>query len=170
MELSQTQFLILNGVIVTIIVASIYFSRKQGAEPVRLKLMEGDPRYPKQKSVPSTEVPFGQNNAPNNKSPEVDRSSLRSSQGGGKSRYDRWVDLDNDPMREARVALSPEEKALNVVFNWNGHSWDAYEVLGIPAGSSIEKVAAAFQEAESKSDPESIAFLQAAYQAILSSR
>ena len=33
-----------------------------------------------------------------------------------------------------------------VIFNWNGHSWDAYEVLGIPAGSTRIEVNKAFQE------------------------
>jgi hypothetical protein len=59
-------------------------------------------------------------------------------------------------------------RQLNVFFNWNGHTWDAYEVLGVPAGSSRETVIQAFHSARSKS-PDSIAFLQAAADAILKS-
>ncbi len=58
------------------------------------------------------------------------------------------------------------EISLNVLFNWNGHTWDAYEVLGLPAGSSRDKVNSAFQTARGKADPESVPFLQAAYDAI----
>lgn len=60
-------------------------------------------------------------------------------------------------------------RQLNVFFNWNGHTWDAYEVLGVPAGSSRESVIQAFHQARSKS-PDSIAFLQAAADAILKTR
>lgn len=60
-------------------------------------------------------------------------------------------------------------RQLNVFFNWNGHTWDAYEVLGVPAGSSRESVIQAFHVARGKS-PDSIAFLQAATDAILKSR
>lgn len=60
-------------------------------------------------------------------------------------------------------------RQLNVFFNWNGHTWDAYEVLGVPAGSSRESVIQAFHVARAKS-PDSIAFLQAATDAILKSR
>lgn len=58
------------------------------------------------------------------------------------------------------------ERPLNVVFNYNGHSWDAYEVLGLPAGSSPDKVDAAYQESLSRVDSGSKAFLEAAYQAV----
>jgi len=69
----------------------------------------------------------------------------------------------------ASVRDEPGEKNLNVMFNWNGHSWDAYEVLGVPAGSSPDAITAAYQAARAKCDPESVAFIQAAYDAILNS-
>jgi len=58
------------------------------------------------------------------------------------------------------------ERPLNVVFNYNGHSWDAYEVLGLPAGSSMEKVEDAYRDALRSVDPGSRGFMEAAYQAI----
>ncbi len=61
-----------------------------------------------------------------------------------------------------------QEKNLNVLFNYNGHTWDAYEVLGIPAGAPLHLVTQAYQREISKQDPTSHPFLQAAYQAILS--
>lgn len=72
------------------------------------------------------------------------------------------ADADTSPGRP----MPNDEISLNVLFNWNGHTWDAYEVLGCPAGSSREKVTAAFQAARTKADPESLPFLQAAYDAI----
>jgi hypothetical protein len=58
------------------------------------------------------------------------------------------------------------ERPLNVVFNYNGHSWDAYEVLGLPAGSSLEKVEQAYQAHLASVDAGSRPFLEAAYAAI----
>ncbi len=58
-------------------------------------------------------------------------------------------------------------KHLNVMFNYNGHSWDAYEVLGVPAGASIKLVTEAYQTAVRRSDKHSIEFLETAYKAIL---
>ena len=58
------------------------------------------------------------------------------------------------------------ERPLNVVFNYNGHSWDAYEVLGLPPGSSPEKVEQAFHEAARALNKSSRPLLEAAHQAI----
>jgi hypothetical protein len=52
----------------------------------------------------------------------------------------------------AHVTHIPVERPLNVVFNYNGESWDAYEVLGLPAGSSLESVERAFQESLQRVD------------------
>ncbi|MFN7904932.1 MAG: hypothetical protein ACK5P5_07080 [Pseudobdellovibrionaceae bacterium] len=59
------------------------------------------------------------------------------------------------------------EKSLNVHFIYNSHTWDAYEVLGIPAGSSLRSVTQHYQTLLIKADPQSRIFLDAAYQAIL---
>ena len=67
------------------------------------------------------------------------------------------------------VATSVDPSAvreLNVFFNWNGHTWEAFEVLGIPAGSSRDIVVAAFHASRAKS-PDSTPFFQAATDAIL---
>lgn len=62
----------------------------------------------------------------------------------------------------------PSMKALNVMFVYNGHTWDAHEVLGIPAGASIPLVTEAYQMALKRcTGPESIEFLETAYRAIL---
>lgn len=58
-------------------------------------------------------------------------------------------------------------KNLNQFFNYNGHTWDAYEVLGVPGGSSLEKVTQAYQEALKSTNKESHVFLETAYKAIL---
>jgi len=61
---------------------------------------------------------------------------------------------------------SPLERNLNIHFNYNGHSWDAYEVLGVPAGSSPESVRKAYEGMLAKLDPESRELVELAYKAI----
>lgn len=58
-------------------------------------------------------------------------------------------------------------RSLNVFFNWNGHTWDAHEVLGLPAGASRDKVIQAFHAARARAGRDSLPFLQAAADAIL---
>jgi len=58
------------------------------------------------------------------------------------------------------------ERSINVIFNFNGESWDAFEVFGLPAGSGMATVEAAFKEAMGRADETSRVFLQAAFKAI----
>jgi hypothetical protein len=57
-------------------------------------------------------------------------------------------------------------RQLNVLFNYNGHTWEAYEVLGLPPGSSDTAVEQAFETLTVSADKKSIAFLVAAREAI----
>ena len=58
------------------------------------------------------------------------------------------------------------EKVLNILFQFNGETWDAYEVLGLPAGSNVPEAKIALEVAI-KEGRDSEAFLKAAYAAIV---
>ena len=58
------------------------------------------------------------------------------------------------------------EKSLNVIFTYNGHTWDAHEILGIPAGAPDRLFESAYATMKLKSAPESLEFIEAAYLAI----
>lgn len=60
-------------------------------------------------------------------------------------------------------------KNLNCLFMYNGHDWDAYQVLGVAAGSPLPLVTEAYQDMIKKADPSSYEFLESAYKAILKS-
>lgn len=68
----------------------------------------------------------------------------------------------------AAQSLHPREKTLNVLFNYNGHTWDAFEVLGLPAGAPARMVEEAYQVALRKASPEGRDFIRSAYDAIRS--
>lgn len=63
--------------------------------------------------------------------------------------------------------VGTKPKNLNVMFMYNSHTWDAYEVLGVPAGSSIKAVTEAYESAVKNSNQSSAEFLETAYKAIL---
>ena len=53
----------------------------------------------------------------------------------GKDYSGQAAELDGATPPDNVTPISrPGERPLNVIFNYNGESWDAYEVLGLPAG------------------------------------
>jgi hypothetical protein len=97
------------------------------------------------------------------------RRGMRLRLGGGR----RATDYKNQALR-GRISPddpspSENERSLNVVFNYNGETWDAFEVFGLPAGSGMEVVEAAYHEALEKNEPSARPFLGAAFKAIAES-
>lgn len=109
--MSPDQFLILNGVIVTLLVVYFLLGKRAQPKPTKLNLRKG------------------------NFTPVTD------------------IDISN-------------EEELNVFFNFNGHLWDAYEVIGVPAGSPMSDVEMAYIKSLTRIDDESKEILQMAYEAI----
>jgi len=58
------------------------------------------------------------------------------------------------------------ERILNVIFQYNGHDFDAYEVFGLPAGSSLSAVEQAYNHVLSSTDVEDHTFYNHAFDAI----
>lgn len=107
------------------------------------------------------------------------RKGMRLKLSGRKTNYkkmelDGRMPLDFAQPRDVASAASTmavgEARSLNVVFNYNGHSWDAYEVLGLPAGSSLPVVEAAYRESLERVEDSSRAFMEAAFKAIVANR
>ena len=67
---------------------------------------------------------------------------------------------------ERDVSRSEGSRALAVMFMYNGHDWEAHDVLGVPQGSSMHQVTMAYQELVKKSDARSLQFYEHAYAAI----
>lgn len=75
----------------------------------------------------------------------------------------------NDDQSVSSGEDSRGSKSLNIFFNYNGHSFDAYEVLGVPAGSTLDEIKEAYQKSLSSHDESSKPFYKAAYEAITKS-
>lgn len=69
--------------------------------------------------------------------------------------------------KSTKESQGPQAKNLNVVFVYNGHPWDAHEILGVPAGASLEACEKAYKETLAKADQQSRLFVETAYKAIV---
>ncbi len=59
------------------------------------------------------------------------------------------------------------ERSLNCLFNYNGHTWDAHEILGIPAGCEPQEVKDGYERALKRAqDEQSRAIITAAFDAL----
>jgi hypothetical protein len=66
------------------------------------------------------------------------------------------------PLREA--------KNLSIFFMYNGHDWEAHDVLGIPQGGSLTLATEKYQKLIKSEDPSTFEFYESAYNAILQRR
>lgn len=156
-EFTAKNFLILNGTVVTLLVLSFLAMRRSSKPPTRLELRDEDevasdnarevkkvpekppPKYRDPRLEPAVKKPVG------------------------------WDNYQPRVRHPAGDSPAGSVRAVNLQFMWNGHSWDAYEVLGLPAGSSLEAAQVAFQRAAALADQETLPFLRAALDAIAKS-
>jgi hypothetical protein len=59
-----------------------------------------------------------------------------------------------------------DEEELNVYFMHNGYLWDAYDIIGVPAGSPMSDVEMEYMKSRMRIDEESKEILEMAYSAI----
>ncbi len=73
---------------------------------------------------------------------------------------------------QARAEFSAQStpKNLAIFFIYNGHDWEAHNVLGVAQGANMKIVTESYQKLLETSDPKSYEFLEAAYKAILSKK
>ena len=161
MDFAQKQYLFLYALIVTSLAASFFFIRRSPAQPVKLQMQDQKAQEPKRglKQLAAGKTEPGQFDA--------GRESGRESG----SEPDRATDREAHRKSDREFGRQPvaAQTALNVFFNWNGHSWDAYEVLALPAGSSRDAAKKAFEQIAANCDEESLLFFKAALDAILKS-
>lgn len=161
MDPKVKEFLILNGAVLILIL--FYLLRRRPRSRMKLSLKrgwsdQGSPSFSEEgRAVASLDGDSGRKTLTG----ESTKTLTGKSEGGG-----GLGNVSNDPMAAGERASMPR-RSLNVIFNYNGHSWDAYEVLGIPAGSPIDKVNEAYQSSLNLVDQESRVFVDTAYQSIL---
>ncbi len=71
---------------------------------------------------------------------------------------------------ESKPADTNASKNLSIFFLYNGHDWEAHQVLGIPQGAGVDAATRAYQDQLKTADPSSFDFLELAYNAIFKKR
>lgn len=79
--------------------------------------------------------------------------------------------IKHDPLPHSqpvpfRSNPAPRPQILNVHFMYNGHSFDAYEVLGLPAGSGWDRIENAYRTQLGVPNGQAQEFLDAAMSAL----
>lgn len=93
------------------------------------------------------------------------RLNMRAKDSEGK----KPVILEAEDQQEVAIASNePHEtsRSLAVMFMYNGHDWEAHDVLGVPQGASMHQITLVYQELIKKSDARSLQFYEHAYAAI----
>lgn len=74
--------------------------------------------------------------------------------------------VDDEKLEPTKTVTVKPEKNLSVYFVFNGHEWEAHEILGLPAGSKMPEITAAYQNLIKTSDPSTFDFYESAYKAL----
>lgn len=61
-------------------------------------------------------------------------------------------------------------KIESISFIYNGHEWDAYDVLALPRGCTLQIATSHYQNLIKTSDPSTFEFFEAAFSAILKAK
>lgn len=75
-----------------------------------------------------------------------------------------------EPVPPLAEAPAPKAKRERIYFVYNGHEWDAFEVLGLVSGVGLETATRHYQELIKTSDPSTFEFYDAAFSSFLKLR
>ena len=152
--------------VVILVIASFARMRRGSVPPVRLDLRAGQTE--RRGTHPPRDV-TGPSATAVNANYRLARDPARVAEARRRALEDLEREDTRVPTDEATdpaFVASAAEKSLNAFFNFNGHMFDAYEALGIPAGSSPQAARDAFERTAPSARPESRAFLMEALRAI----
>lgn len=128
--MDRQTFLYINFALVVIFIFYFFFLRPKERKPTQLN--------------------FRSQHEPNKKSPAIENAK----------RTEIVFDKPSHEPIKTPVKFLKEEKNLSVYFMFNGHEWEAHEVLGIPAGSKMPEITATYQHLIKTSDASTFDFYE----------
>lgn len=84
----------------------------------------------------------------------------------GKKPQPTKLNMKKTKFRPVKDVDINNEEELNVYFMHNGYLWDAYDIIGVPAGAPMSDVEMAYIKSRTRMDDESKEILEMAYDAI----
>jgi hypothetical protein len=85
---------------------------------------------------------------------------------GKKSQNVPTAKIYDGVIRNKKKASAHSERNLDCLFMYNGEDYDAYQILGAPAGCNLQQAEAAYQATLKTSDPSAKPLLDAAIEAL----
>ncbi len=73
-------------------------------------------------------------------------------------------------VQDSSAQQKPVKNPRGVFFAFNGHEWEAHEVLGCKIGEGLDAATQVYQQLLRTSDPSTFDFYEAAFNAILKSK
>lgn len=134
--------------------------------------LKWEKKRPTQLNLRAGESPLGQMEAAEalrleSKSANENQASFKEA-GQTKRDYSKWLEPENLQTPKANIHSSDKsQRPLTVAFMYNGHDWEAFQVLGILPGTTLPLVTEVYQNLLKSSDVSSHEFFEAAYLAIL---
>lgn len=99
--------------------------------------------------------------------PAPTQLNLRAQSGEGLSYRKGSKIVTISPETLQSQGISSRERSLNVSFIYNGHSFEAHEVLGLPAGARLQMIEEAYKKEITRQAPQSREFIETAYRALI---
>ncbi len=93
----------------------------------------------------------------------------KAEQSVGKTKVELQLELHESKL-DVEASTQPAAKNLSIFFMYNGHDWEAHDVLGIPQGASLVMATEMYQKLIKTEDPSTFEFYESAYNAILQKR
>ena len=142
----------------------LYFllSRGKSRQPTQLNVKANEDFS--KSNVRSQKSHVGAENTLENEDKKVEKKPEKKPE--KKSEFTKMTVLEPENIIQLKD-YRPQAKNLSIYFIYNGHEWEAHEVLGVPAGASMPKVTEAYQKLIITSDPSTFEFFESAYQAVL---
>lgn len=147
---NSQQLLYFNIIFGAILLLYFVFGRSKPAQPVKLNLRA-------KSQAPETLPPLEESAEPAESAAvmSADLSEMQAEHGG---------------QLQIQQTYPTQVKDLAIYFMFNGHEWEAHEVLGIPQGASVQMATQSYQHLIKNSDPSTYEFYELAHLAVLKSK
>ncbi len=156
--MNSQQLLFINFIIFFGVVLFFILGRGKSKSPARLNMKPNVPEENPQ--IKTSEVALKVIEEPKNEAAERLEAEIVNK--AKEVNYQAKSELITQPLKVI------SSKSVMIVYN--GHEWDAFEVLGVSLEADIREITSKYQQLIKTSDPSSFEFLEAAYMAILQKR
>jgi hypothetical protein len=143
--MNSQQLLLINFLILSAVVLFFVFGRSKGKQTLKLDL-----RSPSQDKAPPL---------------QKEAESLKVAETSVVAEETKDVIVTQPQVISAPQVVAPAENSI--FFVYNGHEWEAHEVLGLGKSCDLKDATMRYQSLIKTSDPSTFEFYDAAYSAIL---